>query len=63
MEWINCNDEMPSPGRSVLCYDAKFNKIFVGSSLTHNGFIEHDWINSSVTHWMHLPEAPNKKGD
>jgi len=55
--WIDCDNKLPSAGKSVLCYDARFNKIFVGY-IAQGKFIERDWVNADVTHWMLLPEAP-----
>ena len=62
MEWIKCNERMPEDSVFVLIFDGKEQcvaRLNAGSWYMNDMGAE--WINGLyVTHWMPLPEIPNK---
>lgn len=69
--WISVKDRLPQNSERVLAYCEKTKKYFVGN-VTYRCFSDevywrHEWargamytVTSKVTHWMPLPEPPQK---
>lgn len=63
-QWISVDDRHPKPGTRVLATDG----IFVGEAYRtsadtwrrYDGIAMRDCLGSIVTHWMPLPDAPEK---
>ncbi len=66
MEWISVEDKLPQRLEFVLVYDNKGN-ISLGAWNSEKVHII-EWINeynmnlNGVTHWMELPDKPQKEG-
>ena len=66
-EWISVGDAVPDPGDRVMATDG----IFVGEAYRtsadswyrHTGFPWRLACGKIVTHWMPLPEPPEKEND
>lgn len=64
--WVSVDDKLPSPGTRVIATDG----VFVGEAYRtsantwrrYDGIVMRDGIESVVTHWMPLPEAPEEGG-
>jgi hypothetical protein len=73
MEWISVKDRLPNPGTDCVVYinGGKNHKyfrwgIFLGESWSGDGghYMSHNLPEGlhNVTHWMSLPDPPEKEG-
>lgn len=63
MKWIKCSERLPDVLTNVIIYvyDDSFNEILIGHldiKKQWDSLYEYD---APVTHWMPLPDPPNKK--
>ena len=64
MNWIPVKEALPIPGERVLAYDS-FLKQVMSLYYMRNGNFEqwlygHCYVMENVTHWMRLPQPPEK---
>lgn len=63
-EWVSVEDAVPDPGERVLATDGTFVGEAYRTSANiwyrHTGFPWRDCLQSIVTHWMPLPEPPDR---
>ncbi len=62
-QWIRTKDEFPKECQVVICYDNQSERI--KEAIFYNGSFDVDSIDNEiiltdVTHWMALPEVPEK---
>lgn len=66
-EWISVDEKLPENGQVVLFYQKDgfiyCAEYFAGNALMSPGwFIDNDsWDAKEVTHWMPLPEPPDRR--
>lgn len=64
--WIPCSERMPEDGQHVMIYTALRKNFVVAYDCSAHMFrqrirhIIHSWYAEEITHWMPLPESPNK---
>lgn len=70
-EWIKCSERLPEPGLRVLATDGSFvGEAYMSAAGnwyrygTPWAVAWKDWSkdNTTVTHWMPLPDAPEVEG-
>ena len=70
MNWISVKDRLPESGQEVLIYDSHANIIGQGNKILQCEWYRTTYVNgnsrcgepiATVTHWMPLPDKPNKK--
>jgi hypothetical protein len=61
MDWIDVNDETPYYNAEVLAY-TEGGSVVIGYVIKLvKTWCEHDGSESVITHWMPLPEPPDKQ--
>jgi hypothetical protein len=57
--WISVKDRLPVDGQTVMVY---YNEPFQGKYVSVWTYEKSNrfWIDGTVTHWMPLPEPPEK---
>ena len=67
MNWIPVEEALPIPGERVLAYDVALKQAIALYYMRHGNNIRfeqwlygHCYVMENVTHWMHLPQPPEK---
>ncbi|MEL5234022.1 DUF551 domain-containing protein [Serratia bockelmannii] len=58
--WIACSDRMPDADGAYWCWFGKEKPSVIQQRVCIWNDRNHEWCDSSVTHWMPLPAAPTK---